>query len=59
MVDYAYYCAHPFSQPITEGSQTIEDKHEFERFAINCSVQIEHYHADKKYLMSVCSEKVT
>ena len=48
MVDHASDFIFHFVQTSTEGSQTVEAKHKFERFAKNCGVDIKHYHADNK-----------
>ena len=42
--DFIFY----FMQTSNEGSQIVEAKHKFERFAKNCGVKIRQYHANNK-----------
>ena len=48
MVNYSSDHSHHFVQTSTEGLQTVEAKHKFERFSANCGVKIKYYHADNK-----------
>ena len=48
IVDYASDFVFYFAQTSTEGSQTVEAKHKFKRFAKNCGVKIRQYYANNK-----------